>query len=62
MRAKKERLEPSRVERRDLSELDAELRRPDEGRMRRVIIFASRNQCNGTTVITAVRISVYARV
>ena len=62
VRAKKERLDPSRSERRDLSELDAGLRRPDEGRMRRVIIVASRNQRNGASVIPALRISMNARV
>ena len=62
MRAKKERLHPSTAERRDLSELDAELRRPNEGRMRSVIIGASRNQRNGASVIAAVRISVNASV
>jgi hypothetical protein len=62
MRAKKERLHPGRAERRDVRELDAGLRRPDEGRMRRVIIVASRNQRNGASVIPAVRISMDARV
>ena len=60
--AKKERLHPGRAEGRDLSELDARLRRPDEGRMRSVIIAARRNQCNGASVIAAVRISVNAVV
>lgn len=62
VRAKKERLDPGRAERRDLRELNAELRRPDEGRMRSVIVVASRDQCNGASVIAAVRISVNARV
>ena len=62
VRVKKERLDPGRVERRDLSELDAGLRRPDEGRMRSVIIGASRNQRNGASVIALVRIRVNARV
>ncbi len=62
MRAKKERLDPSRVERRDLRELNAELGRPDEGGMRSVIIGASRNQCNGASVVDAIRVMVNARV
>jgi len=62
VRAKKERLHPCRTKRRDLRELNAGLRRPDEGRMRSVIIIASCNQRNGTSVIAAVRISVNARV
>ena len=62
MRAKKERLDPSRVERRDLRELNAELGRPDEGGMRSVIIGASRNQCNGASVIGAICISVNAHM
>jgi hypothetical protein len=62
MRVKKERLDPSRAERRDVRELNAGLRRPDERRMRSVIIVASRNQRNGASVIPAVRIMVNARV
>ena len=62
VRAKKQRLDPGRAERRDLRELNAGLRRPDEGRMRSVIVVASRDQCNGASVIAAVRISVNARV
>ena len=62
VRAKKERLHPGRAECRDLSELDAGLRRPDEGRMRSVIIAASSDQRNGASVIAAVRISVNASV
>ena len=60
MRIEEERLDPGRAERRDLRELNAGLRRPDEGRMRSVIIGASRNQCNGASVIPAVRIRVDA--
>ena len=62
VRAKKERLDPGRAEWRNLRELNAGLRRPDEGRMRRVIVVASRDQCNGASVIAAVRINVNARV
>ena len=62
VRAKKERLDPGRAERCDLRELNAGLRRPNQGRMRSVIIVASRNQCDGASVIAAVRISVNARV
>ena len=62
MRIEEERLDPGRAERRDLRELNAGLRRPDEGRMRSVIVVASRDQCNGASVIAAVRVSVNARV
>ena len=62
MRAKKERLDPSRAERRDLRELNAGLRRADEGRMRNVIITASRNQCNAASMADAIRVMVNARV
>jgi hypothetical protein len=62
VRAKKERLDPSRSERRDLRELNVELRRTDRWRLRGMIITASRNQCNGASVIAAVCISVNARV
>ena len=62
VRAKKERLDPGRSQRCDLGELDAGFRHPDERRMRSVIIAASRDQRNGTSVIAAVRISVNARV
>jgi len=60
--AKKQRLHPGRAECRDVRELNAGLRRPDEGRMRSVIIAASSNQRNGASVIAAVRISVNASV
>jgi len=62
MRNEEERLNPSRAQRRDLGKLNAGLRRPDEGRLRGVIIVASRNQCNGASMIAAVRISVNLRV
>lgn len=62
VRTKKERLNPSRSQCRDLRKLNAGLRRPDEGRMRSVIIGATRNQCNGASMIDAVRVSVNARV
>ena len=62
VRAKKERLDPGRSQRRDLGELNVELRRTDERRMRSVIIAATRNQRNGASMIAAVRISVNARV
>ena len=62
VRAKKKRLHPGRTEDRDPRELNAGLRRPDEGRLRSVIIVASRNQCNCASVIAAVRIMVNARV
>ena|ERR1043166_3405888 len=62
MRTKKKRLNPCRTERRDLRELNAGLGRADERRMRRMIIFASRNQRDCARVIAAVRISVNARV
>jgi len=62
VRAKKKWLNPNRVERRDLRELNAELGRPDEGGMRSVIIGASRNQCNGASVADAIRVMVNARV
>jgi hypothetical protein len=62
VRAKKERLDPSRSQRRDLRELNAGLRCPDERRMRSVIIVASRDQCNSASVIATVRIRVNARM
>ena len=62
MRAKKERLHPRRTERRDLRVLNAEFRRPDEGRMRSVIVVASRDQRNRASVIAAVRVNMNARV
>ena len=62
VRAKKERLHPRRAERRDIGELNAGFRRPDEGRMRRVMIIASRNQRNGASVIATVCISVNVRM
>lgn len=62
VRAKKERLDPGARERRNLGELSAGLSRLDERRIRRVIIVASRNQRNGTSVIAAVRIIMNARV
>ena len=60
VRAKKERLDPGRAEWRNLRELNAGLRRPDEGRMRGVIITASRNQRNRTSVLDTIPISVNA--
>ena len=62
VRAKKERLNPCRTERRDLNELNAGLGRADERRMRPVIIVASRDQRHGARVIAPVRINVNARV
>ena len=62
VRVKKKRLHPGGTERRDLGELNAGFRRRDQGRIRRVIVAASRNQRNGASVIAAVRISMNARV
>ena len=62
MRIEEERPNPSRVQRWNSSKLKNEIRRIDERRLRSVIIAASRNQCNGASVIAAIRISVNARV
>jgi hypothetical protein len=62
VRAKKERLHPSGAECRDLRKAGFELRRIDQWRLRGMIITASRNQCNGASVIGAICISVNARV
>lgn len=62
VRAKKERVDPGRAERRDAGELNARLRRRDQGRIRRVVIAPSRNQRNSARMIAAVCISMNARV
>ena len=62
VRFKEERLNPRGVERSDFRELNVELRRTDQWRLRGMIITASRNQRNRASVIAAVRISVNARV
>ena len=62
VRAEKERLHPDGTERRHLGELSAGLRRCDQGRIRRVVIAASRNKRDSASVIAGVRVSVNARV
>ena len=62
VRFKEERLNPRGVERSDFRELNVELRRTDQWRLRGMIITTSRNQCNGASVIGAICISVNAHM
>jgi len=62
VRAKKERLNPSRAQHRDLRKSKGQFGRADEWRMSSVIIAAGCDQRNRTIVIGAVCISMDAAV
>jgi hypothetical protein len=62
VRPKKERPDPGRGQRRNLRKAGCELRSGNERGLRRMFIAASGNQCDCTTVLGAIRVSVNARV
>jgi len=62
VRAKKERPDPGRGQRRNLRKAGCELRPGNERGLRSMFIAASGNQCDRTTVLRAIRVAVNARV
>ena len=62
VRAKKERPDPGRGQRRNLRKPGCELRPGNERGLRSMFIAASGNQCDRTTVLRAIRVGVNARV
>lgn len=62
VRSEEERLDPGRSESWNSSKFTNEVRAADERGLGSVIIAASRDHCNGTSVIRAISISVNAGV